>query len=73
VVTAVLLAMLVLGLIGRTLPQLNLMVVGFGLNALLTFGIFSVALGASMLVFENQIVPTIALLFQTLRIPLHPQ
>jgi flagellar biosynthetic protein FliR len=72
VVTALLLATLVLGLVSRTLPQLNLMVVGFGLNAVLTFGILSVALGAALLVFQEQITPTIALMFQTLQVPLRP-
>ena len=37
--TAVLLATLVLGLISRTLPQLNVLVVGFGLNSMLTFAV----------------------------------
>ena len=71
VVTAVLLATLVLGLISRTLPQLNVMVVGFGLNAMITFGVFFLSLGAALLVFQDQIVPTLQILFQTLRIPLH--
>ena len=71
VVTAVLLATLVLGLISRTLPQLNVMVVGFGLNAMITFGILLLSLGATLLVFQDQIVPTLQVLFQTLRIPMH--
>jgi flagellar biosynthetic protein FliR len=71
VVTAVLLATLVLGLISRTLPQLNVMVVGFGLNAMITFGVFFFSLGAALLVFQDQIVPTLQILFETLRIPLH--
>ena len=71
VVTAVLLATLVLGLISRTLPQLNVMVVGFGLNAMITFGVFSFSVGAALLVFQDQIGPTVQLLFQTLRIPVH--
>ena len=69
VVTAVLLATLVLGLISRTLPQLNVMVVGFGLNAMITFGVFFLSLGAALLVFQDQVVPTLQILFQTLRIP----
>jgi flagellar biosynthesis protein FliR len=71
VVTAVLLATLVLGLVSRTLPQLNVMVVGFGLNAMITFGVFFVSLGAVLLVFQEQIAPTLQILFQTLQIPLH--
>ncbi len=69
VVTAVLLATLVLGLIGRTLPQLNVMVIGFGLNAMITFGVFFVSLGTSLLVFQDQVAPTLQVLFQTLRVP----
>ena len=71
VLTAVLLATLVLGLISRTLPQLNVMAVGFGLNAMVTFGVFFLSLGTSLLVFQDQVVPTLQMLFHTLRIPLH--
>ncbi len=71
VVTAVLLATLVLGLVSRTLPQLNIMVVGFGLNAMITFAVLFLSLGAALLVFQDQIVPTLQLLFQVLHIPLH--
>jgi flagellar biosynthetic protein FliR len=70
VVTAVLLATLVLGLISRTLPQLNIMVIGFGLNAMITLGIMFLSLGAALLVFQDQVVPTLQTLFQTLRTPL---
>jgi flagellar biosynthetic protein FliR len=73
VLTAVLLATLVLGLISRTLPQLNVMVVGFGLNAMVTFGILFLSLGAALLVFQDQVVPTLQILLQTLRVPLHSQ
>jgi flagellar biosynthesis protein FliR len=69
VMTAVLLATLVLGLVSRTLPQLNVMVVGFGLNAMITFGVLFLSLGGALLVFQDQIAPTIDLLFKTLRIP----
>ena len=71
VVAAVLLATLVLGLISRTLPQLNVMVVGFGLNAMITFGVLFLSLGAALLVFQDQIAPTLQVLFETLRIPVH--
>jgi flagellar biosynthetic protein FliR len=69
IVTALLLATLVLGLIGRTLPQLNIMAVGFGLNALLTFGGMFVTLGTAIYIFRDQIDPTLQMLFQTLHIP----
>ena len=38
-VTALLLATLILGLVGRTLPQLNVLSLGFGLNAMLAFAV----------------------------------
>ncbi|MGD0900145.1 MAG: flagellar biosynthetic protein FliR [Thermoguttaceae bacterium] len=69
VVTAVLLATLVLGLISRTLPQLNILVVGFGLNAMLTFGVFSLSMGAIAMAFQAEIEPTLQAVFQVLRLP----
>jgi flagellar biosynthetic protein FliR len=54
-VTALLLANLVLGLIGRTLPQLNILVVGFGMNTMLALGALILSLGAAVWVFEDQI------------------
>ena len=71
VLAAVLLATLVLGLISRTLPQLNVMVIGFGINAMMTFGVLFLSLGAAMLVFQDQAAATVQVLFQTLRIPFH--
>lgn len=72
VLTAVLLATLVLGLIGRTMPQLNVLVLGFGLNSLVTFGVLAISLGAIIVAFQEQIEPTLQILFETLRIPAHP-
>lgn len=43
---ALLLGTLVVGLLGRTLPQLNVMALGFGLNALITFGTLIVSLAS---------------------------
>jgi flagellar biosynthetic protein FliR len=69
VVTALLLATLLLGLISRTLPQLNILALGFGLNALLTFAVLSLSMGAIALVFQAQIEPTLQTLFQALHVP----
>jgi flagellar biosynthetic protein FliR len=69
VVTALLLATLLLGLISRTLPQLNVLALGFGLNAMLTFAVLSLSMGAIALLFQAQIEPTFALLFQAMHIP----
>jgi flagellar biosynthetic protein FliR len=55
VVTAVLLATVVMGLLSRTLPQLNLMVLGFGINALVGVGAAAITLGAMAWVFQDQV------------------
>jgi flagellar biosynthetic protein FliR len=56
---ALLLASLVLGIISRTLPQLNVMALGFGLNAITTFGILSASLAGMAWLFEDEIEPAI--------------
>ena len=73
VVMAVLLATLILGLIGRTLPQLNIMVVGFGLNAMLTFAMMLLSLGTAFLVFQEQLSPAIETLLEVFKVPLQSQ
>ena len=55
--TALLLATLVLGLIGRTLPQLNVLSFGFGINAVITFAAISFSLGAIAWAFQEQLEP----------------
>ncbi len=67
-VTALLLATLVMGLISRTLPQLNILAVGFGANALITFGTMFFVIGASIWVFQQQVEPTLQLLFESLEV-----
>ena len=52
--TALLLATLVLGLIGRTMPQINLLAVGFGVNSLLTLGCLFATLGTIAWAFPQQ-------------------
>lgn len=58
-VVALLLSTLILGLIGRTMPQLNVLIVGFGLNAMLTFALLSFTLGAAVWAFQDQVEPTL--------------
>ena len=67
---AILLSTLVLGLIGRTLPQLNILAVGFGLNSMLTFGVLALTLGASVMVFQDQVEPALAVVLEALHEPL---
>ncbi len=62
---ALLLATLLLALIGRTLPQLNVMALGFSVNALLTLAVLSVSLGAAALVLQAHIEPTLERLVES--------
>lgn len=64
--TALLLATLVLGLISRTVPQLNVMALGFGLNAFLTFGSLALGIGGIAWAFQQQVGPTIDLMLEAL-------
>jgi flagellar biosynthetic protein FliR len=50
---------LVTGLISRTLPQLNVMAVGFNINAFVLLGTFCATLGAAAWVFQEQVDSTI--------------
>jgi flagellar biosynthetic protein FliR len=52
--TALLLATLVLGLFGRTLPQINILAVGFGVNSLLTLGCMFTSVGVVAWAFPQQ-------------------
>ena len=67
-VTALLLGTLVMGLISRTLPQLNAMALGFGLNSLLTFGVLAFSLGAALWVFQEQLQPAMETLLDGLSV-----
>lgn len=71
VATALLLSTLVMGLISRTLPQLNIIMVGFGMNSLLTFGTLALSLGAAVWVFQQQLEPAVETLLEALHAPLH--
>lgn len=52
---ALLLATLVLGLVSRTLPQINVIAVGFGLNSLLTIGGLMLTMGLMAWTFQDPI------------------
>ena len=56
---ALLLSNIVLGLISRTLPQINVIAVGFGLNSLLALGLMFLSMGAAAWTFQD---PTIDVL-----------
>jgi flagellar biosynthesis protein FliR len=57
--TALLLSNIVLGLVSRTLPQINVIAVGFGINALLALGVLFLSIGAAAWTFQE---PTLEVL-----------
>ena len=61
---------LVMGIISRTLPQLNILAVGLGMNSMLTFGTLGIVLGASLLVFQDQVQPAFELILEVLHVRL---
>ena len=67
VVASMLLANVVLGLIARALPQLNILVIGFGINALLALGVLGISLGAAVWVFQDQVEPAVAAVLDGLK------
>ena len=72
VVTALLLSTLVMGLISRTLPQLNILMVGFGMNAMLTFAIFWLTIGAAAMLFQPQVSAAMEALLEALHVQTYP-
>ncbi|MHC4405761.1 MAG: flagellar biosynthetic protein FliR [Planctomycetota bacterium] len=66
VVTSLLVSTLVMGLISRTLPQLNVLAVGFGMNAMLGFAVLGLSLGAVAWVFPEQLEATLETLLDAI-------
>jgi flagellar biosynthetic protein FliR len=58
-VVALLLATLVIGLINRTLPQLNVLSLGFGVNALVAIAALGVSLGGACWILQDQLEPVL--------------
>ncbi len=67
IVTVLLLSTVLLGLITRTLPQINIIAVGFGLNSLLSFGVLSVTLGAVAWTFQDPMIDALQRIQDSLR------
>jgi flagellar biosynthetic protein FliR len=64
-ISSLLLATLLLGLIGRTLPQLNVLVLGFGVNSLLTLAMLFLTIGGVAWTFQEPITAALELLSDT--------
>ena len=52
-IVSLLLSTIVLGLISRTLPQINIIAVGFGINSMLTLGMLFLSLGVVAWAFQQ--------------------
>jgi len=68
IIAALLLSTLVMGLIARAVPQLNILLVGFGLNAMLTFVVLGLTIATAVMIFFDDIQYPIALMLQSLGI-----
>jgi flagellar biosynthetic protein FliR len=66
-IVALMLATVVLGLISRTLPQLNILAIGFGLNALVSFMVLAISIGAIAWLFQEQLEPAVQAIVDSLR------
>jgi len=67
VVIATLSLFLVIGFLGRTFPQLNLMFSAFSCNTLLTLALLHLGIGLILVTFQNEIVQQTQILFQVFR------
>ncbi|MBN2578118.1 MAG: flagellar biosynthetic protein FliR [Pirellulales bacterium] len=66
-VTALLVTTLVMGLISRTVPQLNILIIGFGMNALLTLAVVALTLGTAAFAFQSQLESVLQTLLEALQ------
>lgn len=63
-VAAQLAVTLALGIISRGVPQLNVMALGFGTNALVTMGMLMLTIGGVAWTFEDQLAPLLEMLLE---------
>ncbi len=66
VMLALLLSVLIMGLISRTLPQLNVIAVGFSFNAMVVLVVLSISLGTAAWIFQDEAINTIQTLSESL-------
>jgi flagellar biosynthetic protein FliR len=62
VMAALLIATLIVGLISRTLPQLNTFALGFGLNSVVLLAALAMSLGAAAWVFQDQLLEVMGMI-----------
>ncbi|HBT78026.1 MAG TPA: hypothetical protein DEB39_14135 [Planctomycetaceae bacterium] len=66
VTLGILVAMVVMGMLSKTLPQLNLMSVGFGINNILMFFLVFVSIGAGIHCFQDRVADVMEMIFEGL-------
>lgn len=66
VMAALLIATLLVGLISRTLPQLNTFALGFALNTFVLLGALALSLGAAVWVFQDRLLDAVGVVRQAL-------
>ena len=59
VIAALLLSNLIIGLISRTLPQLNVLAVGLSVNALALLVVTAITIGSAGLIFQDELVSAV--------------
>ncbi len=64
---ALFLATVLLGLVSRTLPQINAVVVGFSVNSLLTLGMMMVSIGAVAYTFQEPLADALVAMQEAIR------
>jgi flagellar biosynthetic protein FliR len=65
-IVSLLLATIVLGLISRSVPQLNIFALGFGVNALVTFAVLSISFGGAVWLMQERLEPVVDAVVTTL-------
>ena len=62
IILSLLLSILVMGLISRTLPQLNILAIGLSLNSMVMLAMLAVSLGALGWIFQDEVEPAIGVI-----------
>ena len=71
-IVSLLMSILVLGIVSRTLPQLNILAVGFSVNTIVLMGTLGLSLGAMVWTFREHLDPTVQMLVRVLQGGLFP-
>ena len=66
-VVALLMSILVMGLISRTLPQLNILAIGFSVNTIVLMGTLALSLGSVVWIFQQEVGPTVEAVLDVFR------